>query len=107
MIPSQRTIRSVKDIRTHSGTPDNVFVPYKAYLAIGTLEMEKFRRETERKNLAARLEIINNRVRTIDAAKTALAQRLANEPAGKTIKSSLPTKESTPNGRVGGFKYQY
>ena len=111
MIPPQRMIRSVKDIRTRSGTPDQVLVPYKAYMVITALEMEKFRRETERKNLAVRLESINNRLRAIKAEKTALIRRLGKGPAGRTIKwsikSSMPAKESTPNGRNGGFKYQY
>jgi len=107
MIPSQRMIRGVKDIHTRSGTPDQVLVPYKAYMVITALEMEKFRRETERKNLMVRLESINNRLRVIEAEKTALIRRLGKGPAGKTIKSSLPAKASTPNGRAGGFKYQY
>jgi len=111
MIPSQRMIRGVKNIRTRSGTPDQILVPYKAYMVITALEMEKFRRETERKNLMVRLESINNRLRVIEAEKTALIRRLGKGPAGKTIKgsikSSLPARESTPNGRAGGFKYQY
>jgi hypothetical protein len=111
MIPPQRIIRGVKDIRTRSGSPDQVLVPYKAYMVITALEMEKFRRETERKNLTVRLESINNRLRTIEAEKTALIRRLGKGSAGKaikrSIKSSLSAKESTPNGRAGGFKYQY
>jgi len=111
MIPPQRIIRSVKDIRTRSGTPDQVLVPYKAYMVITAMEMEKFRRETERKNLAVRLESIDNRLRVIEVEKTALIRRLGKAPAGKTakwsIKSSLPARESMPNGRAGGFKYQY
>jgi hypothetical protein len=111
MIPPPRIIRSVKDIRTRSGTPDQTLVPYKAYMVITALEMEKFRRETERKNLMVRLEGIDNRLRAIEVEKTALIRRLGKGPAGKavrwSIKSSLPTRESTPNGRAGGFKYQY
>ena len=111
MIPPQRVIRNVKDIHTRSGTPDQVLVPYKAYMAVTALEMEKFRRETERKNLLVRLESINNRLRAIEAEKAKLIRRLGKgsvERAVKgAIKSSLPAKESTPNGRVGGFKYRY
>ncbi len=100
-------IRGIKNIRTRSGSPDQVLVPYKAYMAITALELEKFRRETERKNLTVRLGSINNRLRAIEAEKTTLIRRLGKGPAGKTIKSSMSAKESTPNGRVGGFKYQY
>jgi hypothetical protein len=80
-------------------------------MVVTALEMEKFRRETERKNLMVRLESINDRLRAIEVEKTALIRRLGKGSAGKSvkgsIKSSLPAKESTPNGRVGGFKYQY
>ena len=60
MSAPKRIIRGVKDIRTRSGTPDQVIVPYKAYMAITALEMEKFRRETERDNLILRLNNVND-----------------------------------------------
>ena len=69
-------IRGVKDIRTRSGTPDQVIVPYKAYMAITALEMEKFRRETERDNLRLRLDNVNTRLQTVASEKAALLQRL-------------------------------
>ncbi len=76
MPPLKRIIRGVKDIRTRSGTPDQVLVPYKAYMAITALEMEKFRRETERDNLTVRLNNVNTRLQTVDSEKAALLQRL-------------------------------
>ncbi len=111
MPPPQRIIRGLKDIRTRFGTPDQVLVPYKAYMVITALEMEKFRRETERNNMMVRLNSINTRLLAIESEKTALLQRLGKEATGKPIrrfaKSSEPTQDCAPDGGVGGFKFQY
>ena len=111
MPPPKRIIRGVKDIRTRSGTPDQVIVPYKAYMAITALEMEKFRRETERDNLILRLNNVNDRLQTVESEKAALLQRLSKETAGRpcrrAIKSSRPLAERPGAGTAGGFKFQY
>lgn len=107
MPPPARIRRGVKDIRTRSGTPDQNIVPYKAYMVITALEMEKFRRGTERQNLIARLKNVSARLRTIDTEKTALLGRLSKLPdsqAGARRVSNL----GAPRSRfVGGFKHQY
>jgi hypothetical protein len=111
MSPAKRIIRGVKDIRTRSGTPDQVIVPYKAYMAITALEMEKFRRETERDNLILRLNNVHARLQTVDSEKAALLQRLGAETAGpscrRTIKSSRLEAGHPAAGAAGGFKFQY
>ncbi len=56
----QKTIRGLANIRTRSGTSDQVSEPYKAFLRIGSLEMEKARRGKEK-------ESAMNRVQNIDA----------------------------------------
>jgi len=107
MPPPNRVIRGVTDIRTHSGTPDQVIVPYKAYMAITALEMETFRRETERQNLTTRLTSVDARLRRIDTEKAALLARLKKLPApqpGARRVSNVSTLRSRP---VGGFKFQY
>jgi hypothetical protein len=111
MPAAKRIIRSIKDIRTRSGAPDQVLVPYKAYMAITALEMERFRRETERDNLACRLDNINSRLRTVEAEKAALLRRLGSQPGGRPalhiFKSSRPTRGGPAADRAGGFKFQY
>jgi len=111
MPPPKRIIRGVKDIRTRSGTPDQVIVPYKAYMAITALEMEKFRRETERENLTLRLNSVNARLQTVESEKEALLQRLGKEAAGRPsrrpITSSRPIRDCPAAGHAGGFKFQY
>jgi hypothetical protein len=111
MPPPKRIIRGVKDIRTRSGTPDQVIVPYKAYMAITALEMEKFRRETERENLMLRLNNVNARLQTVASEKAALLLRLGKEaasrPVRRPIKSSRPVRDCPAAGHAGGFKFQY
>ncbi|MDO8540687.1 MAG: hypothetical protein Q7S40_09655 [Opitutaceae bacterium] len=111
MPPAQRIIRGVKDIRTRTSLLNEVFVPYKAYMAITSLEMEKSRRQTERKSLLVRLNGIEERLKTIDKEKTVLLRRLGREKAERAVmgslRSSLPAKHNPPGGRSGGFRYQY
>jgi hypothetical protein len=111
MPPPKRIIRGVKNIRTRSGTPDQVIVPYKAYMAITALEMEKFRRQTERDNLMLRLNNVNARLQTVESEKEALLQRLgkaaAGRPSRRPIKSSRPSRDCPAAGQAGGFKFQY
>jgi hypothetical protein len=111
MPPPKRIIRGVKDIRTRSGAPDQVLVPYKVYMAITALEMEKFRRETERDNLMLRLNNVHARLQTVESEKAALLQRLGKEAAGRPsrrpIKSSRPIRDCPAAGNAGGFKFQY
>jgi hypothetical protein len=106
-----RIIRGVKDLRTRSGTPDQVVVPYKAYMAITALEMETFRREKERDNLMLRLANVKARLQTVESEKAALLQRLGKEagprPGRRPIKSSRPIRDCPQAGNAGGFKYHY
>ena len=107
----KRIIRGIKDIRTCSGSPDQLIVPYKAYMAITALEMEKFRRETERGSLLLRLNHVNTRLQTVESEKTALLKRLDKEaprqPGRRPIKSSRPTRDCPAAGQPGGFQFRY
>jgi len=107
MPPPNRVIRGVTDIRTHAGTPDQVIVPYKAYMAITALEMEKYRRETEHQNLTTRLKSVNARLRRIDTEKTALLARLKKLPAPQAGARRVPQVSTLRSRSVGGFKLQY
>jgi hypothetical protein len=111
MPSAKRIIRGVKHIRTRSGAPDQVVIPYKAYMAITALEMEKFRRETERDNLVLRLSNLNARLQTVESEKAALLRRLGNKaggrPARRPIASSRPVRDWPAPGQPVGFKFQY
>jgi hypothetical protein len=86
-------------------------VPYKAYMAITVLEMEKFRREIERNSLTLRLNNVNARLETVESEKTALLRRLGREvggrPARRPIRSSRPVRGCPAAGQAGGFQFQY
>ena len=111
MPPPLRTLRGIKDIRTRSGAPDQTVVPHKAYMVITVLEMEKFRRETERDTLMMRLNNVHARLQKVEIEKASLLQRLGKEgpgpPVRRPIKSSRPVRDCPEPGNASGFKFQY
>jgi hypothetical protein len=111
MPPPKRIIRGVKNIRTRTGAPDQTIVPYKAYMAITALEMETFRRETERDNLLQRLGSVNGRLEAVAAEKALLLRRLGKSPAGRgsrpPIRPARPDREHPSAGQGSGFKLKY
>lgn len=111
MHSAPRIVHGVKDIRTRTSILNRVFVPHKAYMAITALEMEKFRRQIERKNLLARLSGIDERLKTIDKEKAVLLRRLNREKTARSVmgplRSSLPAKHNPSGDPSGGFRYQY
>jgi hypothetical protein len=99
--------RGLTNIRTLSGRVDQVALPYRAYMQITCLEMEKSRRDRER-------EAANKRVREIDVRLEEIAReqqelfRAVADP--KTAASSrLPGIEMKPARArsTGGFKIRY
>ena len=76
-VTPKNSIPSVKNIRTHSGSMDQTATPYKAYMCISCLEMEKERRLSEKKEAMARVELIDLRIVEIEAEKQVLQNELA------------------------------
>ncbi len=79
-------------------------------MAITALEMEKFRRETERDNLVLRLNNINGRLQTVESEKAALLRRLGSQAAGRPSahRPNPPRPSPTARGRLApAFKFQY
>ena len=108
MLTSRRLVRSVKDIRTRSGSSGNRVVPHKVYMTVTTLEMERVRRETERGNLLERLKSIATRLASIDSEKEALLRRLQDHPRHQALAvTPAPRHISTPPRTLGGFKIRY
>ncbi len=108
MAVPNRNMRGLQDIRTHSGRVDQTFQPYKAYLKIGALEMEKARRNKERESALHRVKIIEERFQAIEAEKTSLLcdieQQNSNaHPADP--KKGAPIRESYP--KKSGFRIKY
>jgi hypothetical protein len=107
-IPS-RTIRGLQDIHTHSGRVSEAAIPYKAYMRLSCLEMEKFRRTQEKASAMTRVRNIEARFREIDEEKAAILNAMED---GKGIVSP---PEQTPDTKpvqasrqgTGAFKVKY
>lgn len=69
-------LRGVEHIRTHSGNADPAYRPYKAYLRIACLEMERARRGKERDASTFRVNTIDARAQEIDAEKDRLLKEI-------------------------------
>ncbi len=107
MPPPSRTLRGVKDIRTRSGAPDQTIVPYRAYMAITALEMERTRRQTERQGLVSRLKSVTVRMRNIDREKAVLLERLSKVPGHKPEAAVVARRQAAGSRSARGFAHQY
>jgi hypothetical protein len=118
-INSTKNIRGVKDIRTHSGSVEQSAIPYKAYMRISCLEMEKTRRLKEKKQAMARVDLIDSRIMEIEAEKQVLKNELT-QVEGALQSSDSPPQRIKPNFQHGenataqsdsgvteGFKIRY
>ena len=107
MPPPSRTLRSLRDIRTRAGAPDQTIVPHRAYMAITALEMERTRRQTERQGLVSRLKSVTVRMRNIDREKAVLLERLSRVPGHKPEAAIVARRQAASSRSVRGFSHQY
>ncbi len=99
--------KGLTNIRTLSGRVDQTALPYRAYMQITCLEMEKARRKTERDSASKRVKQIDARLEEIAAEQRELLEAV-NNPAktphrrvgGMEIKGSPPRS-------TGGFRIRY
>jgi hypothetical protein len=103
----QVATRGVKNIRTLSSRVDSAALPYRAYMQITALEMEKARRCAERASAARRIAEIDARLRDLEKEKTVLLAAVA-APAGRAPGRipGLEVKQAAPR-RLGGFRIRY
>lgn len=99
--------RTLRDIRTLAGRVDRIATPYMAYMQITCLEMEKARKGRERAGAIQRVEIIDARLRDIEAEKAVLVHALAGREAAPA--PALPDAEGRrpPRRGAGGLKLRY
>ncbi len=99
--------KGLTNIRTLSGRVDQVSLPYRSFMQITCLEMERARRSMERKSASQRVALIDARIQEIDKAKQELLQVVATSGQGKAVR--LPGLELKPEPRrsTGGFKIRY
>ena len=82
-----KIVRSLSSIRTQSGTTEGTIVPYKAYVIVTTLEMEKFRRQAEQAKLLTRFAFIKFRLQFIETEKAEILRRLGNRQSRPSIEN--------------------
>ena len=96
--------RGLREIRTLSGRAEHGVLPYKAYMQITCLEMEKLRRQREKNNATLRIRNLDARLMEIEAGKEALlravGERNIGKPTGAGARSSQPTS-------TGGLRLRY
>lgn len=101
-----RNLKSLKDIRTHAGRVEGATVPYKAFMKLSCLEMERFRKERERDSAMTRVNNIDRRFREIQEEEASILARIDGVPENK---SKEPEADSKPPGRqaCSGFLLRY
>jgi hypothetical protein len=99
--------KGLTNIRTLSGRVDQVSLPYRSYMQITCLEMEKARRDMERKSASQRIALIDARLDEIEKAKQDLFQAVARRGQGTPVGLPGLDLKSAPRRSAGGFKIRY
>jgi hypothetical protein len=99
--------KTLNHIRTLSGRVDQLSLPYRGYMQITCLEMEKVRRNMERKSASQRIALIDARLDQIEKDKQQMLHALS--PSGQGTPARLPGLQLKPAPRrsAGGFKIRY
>jgi len=95
-IRTKAMLRGLKDIRTRSGNPERVRVPYMAFMKISCLEMEKARRQKEKISAQGRINNIDARLSEIEVEKDSVLKSLGERIGGAPHKSVTDRRESAP-----------
>ena len=99
--------KGLNNIRTLSGRVDQVSLPYRGYMQITCLEMEKVRRNMERKSASQRIALIDARLDQIEQAKQDLLQAVAAPGPGMPARLPGLDLKPAPRRSAGGFKIRY
>lgn len=103
----KKNLKGVQDIRTMAGKVEAA-VPYKAYMKLSALEMEKFRRGKERESALHRVSNIDARFKEIESEKAELLGFLDDQGGAHFSGSSPDLKvKPQPSRSTGGFKIRY
>ncbi len=95
--------RGVKNVRTLSGRVDQLALPYRSYMQVTCLEMEKARRNAERRSASRHMAEIDARLEEIEKEKSALLTGIGRAPKQPAGKEGRP---GPPRG-AGGFRIRY
>lgn len=100
-----KKIKGIRDIPTLSGKCSQIFSPYKAYMKLAHLEMEKLRREKERESALLRIENLQENFQKIETEKRVLIEKLAEREEDIPVVSIFG--KSPQKGKKGAFKLKY
>jgi len=92
--------RGLQDIRTLTGKVSLAQHPYKAYLRISHIEMEKARKSTESQKAQQVVADIEARMVEIETEKDTLLKKMGERGGGQSLKPGPPRS-------TGGFKIRY
>jgi hypothetical protein len=96
----------VQNIRTVAGRVDQTFKPYKAFLRISCMEMEKARMIKEKEGLVRRILSIDTRIEAMETEKNALLDSIGRP--GEKGRPSGEVKNGEPvSGHPAGFRLKY
>lgn len=85
-------LKGLNQIRTHSGRVSQLSVPYRRYMQITRIEIEKARRNAERASATQRIELIDARLDEIEAIKQELLRAVSETPEPKRPETTAPIK---------------
>lgn len=106
-IPS-RPKRGLQDIKTHAGKVKQAVVPYKAFMRLSCLEMEKFRRERERESAMVRVRNIDARFKEIELEKAEILDAVGSMASTGPDTGEEPAKKAPPTqSGTGPFRFKY
>lgn len=104
----QKNIRGLQDIHTLSGKANQVFQPYKAYMKISGLEMEKARLGKERESAICRVKNIDERFSEIENEKTGVLEEINKKNnSNNSDNAAVDKPKSIPRTRKAGVKIKY
>lgn len=106
---TKRIMRGVQDIKTLSARVDEGTTPYKAYMKLSLLEMEKFRREKEKASALERVRLIDQRFKDIEVEKQKIITALEGNGIRRQRLPGLEVLPATakPRTTAGSFKIKY
>jgi hypothetical protein len=104
---TKRIMKGVQDIKTISGRVDDKSIPYKSYMKLSVLEMEKYRRGKEKESALERVRNIDQRFRGIEAEKQEIISSLEARETHRRPISGLGGPEAAPRTTTGPFKIRY
>ena len=103
-------LRGVQNIRTMSGRVDDKAIPYKAYMKLSVLEMEKHRRGVEKACALEKVRKIDQRFAEIEVEKQQTLLTLEAQATGPRPAARRPAgrpASAAPRASTGAFKIRY